>query len=248
VCQGLLFIPRLVCARGELWWYRLGKTTDSSTRALWQSYQQRLLGASRRNGRSENFAYQYLRYVSGSLTCHKVLRHGASGFTSHPKEGVLRIFIALKNPSPRPGLNPRPLGPVASKLTTTPPRGPIVFINNIKQSIFVMKCCFLSGTDWILKYYLHEHRSASKVTITSKWSFSFQYKQGSQLLDDNGFGKEFVTDINRTECLKWLFDWLVVWKWKDALSDSRKIAVRRKGKVVSARYNITEPCLQCIKP
>jgi hypothetical protein len=55
-------------------------------------------------------------------------------------------------------LNPRPLVPVASKLTTTPPRGPIVFINNIKQSSFVMKCCFLSGTDWILKYYLHEHR------------------------------------------------------------------------------------------
>jgi hypothetical protein len=26
---------------------------------------------------------------------------GPSGFTSHPKEGVLRIVIALKNPSPR---------------------------------------------------------------------------------------------------------------------------------------------------
>jgi hypothetical protein len=34
-------------------------------------------------------------------------------FTSPPKEGVLRIFIALKNASNRPGLNPRPLGPVA---------------------------------------------------------------------------------------------------------------------------------------
>jgi hypothetical protein len=32
-------------------------------------------------------------------------------------------FIAIKNPSPRPGLNPRPVGPVASTLTTTPPRG-----------------------------------------------------------------------------------------------------------------------------
>jgi hypothetical protein len=46
---------------------------------------------------------------------------GPSRFTSHPKEGVLRIFIALKNPSPRPGLNPRSLGPVASTLATTPP-------------------------------------------------------------------------------------------------------------------------------
>jgi hypothetical protein len=41
---------------------------------------------------------------------------------SHQKKGVVRIFVALKNPSPLPGLNPRPLGPVASTLTTTPPR------------------------------------------------------------------------------------------------------------------------------
>jgi hypothetical protein len=38
------------------------------------------------------------------------------------EEGVLRIFIALKNPSPWPVLNPQPLGPVASTLTTTPSR------------------------------------------------------------------------------------------------------------------------------
>jgi hypothetical protein len=100
-----------------------GKTPDAFTRALWQSYQQRRLGASRRNGRrSENFAYQYLKYLKRSLTCRKILRRGTSGFTSHPNEGVLRIFIAIKNSSPRPGLNPRPLGPVASTPTTTPPR------------------------------------------------------------------------------------------------------------------------------
>jgi hypothetical protein len=68
---------------------------------------------------SENFACQYVKYLKGALTCRKILRHGTSGFTSHPKEGVLRIFIALKNPSP--GLNSRPLGPMASTLTTTPP-------------------------------------------------------------------------------------------------------------------------------
>jgi hypothetical protein len=38
------------------------------------------------------------------------------------KEGVLRIFIALKNPSPWPGSSPQPLGTVASTLTTTSPR------------------------------------------------------------------------------------------------------------------------------
>jgi hypothetical protein len=36
------------------------------------------------------------------------------------EEGVLRIFIALKNPSPWPGSNPKPLDPVASTITTTP--------------------------------------------------------------------------------------------------------------------------------
>jgi hypothetical protein len=68
-------------------------------------------GESRRNGRrSDNFAYQYLKYHKVSLTCRKILRHGTSGFTSYPKEGVLRIFIALKIQSPQPGLKPRPLG------------------------------------------------------------------------------------------------------------------------------------------
>jgi hypothetical protein len=56
------------------------------------------------------------------FTCRKILRHGASGFTSTPKEGVLRIFIALNYLSPRPGLTPRTLRPVASTLTTRPPR------------------------------------------------------------------------------------------------------------------------------
>jgi hypothetical protein len=121
---GILFIPHVICERGEPWWLwcRLGITPDSSNRTLWQSYQQRH-EASRRNGRrSENFAYQYLKYVKGSLTCRKILLHRTSGFTSRPKEGVLRIFIALKNPSPRPVLNPRTLGTVASTLTTAPPR------------------------------------------------------------------------------------------------------------------------------
>jgi hypothetical protein len=80
-------------------------------------------GTNRENGRrSENFAYDYLKYLKGFFTCRKILRHGTSGFTSHPKEDVLWIFIALNNPSPRPDSNPWPLGAVASTLTTTPPR------------------------------------------------------------------------------------------------------------------------------
>jgi hypothetical protein len=47
----------------------------------------------------ENLVYLSLWYFKRSLTRHKILQHGTSGFTSHVKEGVLRIFIALKNPS-----------------------------------------------------------------------------------------------------------------------------------------------------
>jgi hypothetical protein len=39
----LCFIPQLICERGQPWWLswcRLGRTPDSSTRALWQSYHQ----------------------------------------------------------------------------------------------------------------------------------------------------------------------------------------------------------------
>jgi hypothetical protein len=84
----------VVCPLGDIWrCSQLGKTPDSYTRAVWQSYKRRCLGVHGRNRRrSENFAYQYLRYVSGSLTYHKILHHRASGFTSHQKEGVLLIF------------------------------------------------------------------------------------------------------------------------------------------------------------
>jgi hypothetical protein len=53
---------------------------------------------------------------------HKTLRHEASSITSDLKEAVLRIFMVLKNVSPWPVLNPRPLGSVASTLTVTPSR------------------------------------------------------------------------------------------------------------------------------
>jgi hypothetical protein len=44
------------------------------------------------------------------------LRHGTDGFTSPPKEGVLRIFSPLKIGRLRPGLNPRTWVPKASTL------------------------------------------------------------------------------------------------------------------------------------
>jgi hypothetical protein len=112
--RGLFFIPRVICGEPWWWWCRSG----DNSRLVYQRFLAVLPAQtseeSTRNGRSGDFAYQYLKYLKESLTRRKILRHGTSGFTSHPKECMLRIFIALKNPSPRPGLNSRPLGPVAS--------------------------------------------------------------------------------------------------------------------------------------
>jgi hypothetical protein len=38
------------------------------------------------------------------------LRHGTHSFTSLPKEGVLRIFFALKNPTASAGFEPANFG------------------------------------------------------------------------------------------------------------------------------------------
>ena len=45
-----------------------------------------------------------------------ILRHGTNGFTSPPKESVLRIFFALKIRWLRQGLNPRSWVIIASTL------------------------------------------------------------------------------------------------------------------------------------
>jgi hypothetical protein len=71
---------------------------------------------------SLNLAEELCHTPQGSLTCLKISRHGADDFTFPPKEVVLPIFIAFKVHNPRPGLIPRTLGPMASTITTRPPR------------------------------------------------------------------------------------------------------------------------------
>jgi hypothetical protein len=71
---------------------------------------------------NENLAYLSLWDFKSSFTCCKILQQGPPALLPIREEGVLRIFIALKNSSPWPGLNLRSLGLVASTLATTPPR------------------------------------------------------------------------------------------------------------------------------
>jgi hypothetical protein len=82
-----------------------------------------------RNGGFE-FSLQNISIHARKVLLHAVnLRHGTDGFTSPPKEVVLRIFITL---IPRSGSNPRTLGPVASTLTTSPPRSTHTNITSYK--------------------------------------------------------------------------------------------------------------------
>jgi hypothetical protein len=55
-------------------------------------------------GKDEFCFTKYLFHtLKGSLTCCKILRHGADCFTFSLKEGVLRIFVVIKNLSPSAG-------------------------------------------------------------------------------------------------------------------------------------------------
>ena len=48
------------------------------------------------------------------------MRHGTNGFTSLPKEGVLRNFFALKNPTASAGFEPANLGTKGQHATSRP--------------------------------------------------------------------------------------------------------------------------------
>jgi hypothetical protein len=105
---------------GDIWvwktvveWYQQRKAPDSSTRALWQSYQQSSI--TKQKELAKEMMDLALRSIlvhtwKGYLTCRKIFRHGADGFTSPPEEGVLRVFIAPTNPSPSTVFEPANLG------------------------------------------------------------------------------------------------------------------------------------------
>jgi hypothetical protein len=101
-------------------WYRQEKTPDSSTRVRWQSYQQSHIAENREELTKEmmNLALRsiFIHTPQESLTCCKIL-HRSDGFASPSKGRRAADFYR-----PRPGLNPRTLGSMASTLTITPPR------------------------------------------------------------------------------------------------------------------------------
>jgi hypothetical protein len=86
-----------------------GETPDSSTRSLWQCYEQTPSSKSRGTWQTMNLAFENLCFTlrSDFLTCCNILRDEADGFTFPPK--VSCRFLSLD-------LNRRTLGPMASIL------------------------------------------------------------------------------------------------------------------------------------
>jgi hypothetical protein len=83
-----------------------GEIPDLSIRAHWQ------FSAGEQARKMINLTLRsiFVHTSKGSLTCRKSIRQGVDGFTSPSKEGVLRIFNALKNPSSSARFEPAYLG------------------------------------------------------------------------------------------------------------------------------------------
>ena len=62
------------------------------------------------------------RNIQGSFLHAVNLRHGTNGFTSLPKEGVLRIFFALKNPTASAGFEPANVCTRGQHANSRPPK------------------------------------------------------------------------------------------------------------------------------
>jgi hypothetical protein len=113
-------------------------TPNLTTRALWSSPKTPLELQEMGEG-NENLVYTSPWDFKSSFTCRKILWHGTSSFTSHPRGKCAADFIALKNQSPWPGLNPQPLCPMAVTPTTTPPSR---LCSNVCQNWNVARYCW----------------------------------------------------------------------------------------------------------
>ena len=128
------------------------------------------------------------------------LQHGTDGFTSPPKEGVLRIFSPWKIRQLRPGLNPWTWVPKASMLPLDHRSHLLNNYNNEKKHLSLDKFCFWITTvpsspmalhtenpkpllpssfscQWIIHQKLGKHSSsASWVTYFNTWRKNATWK------------------------------------------------------------------------
>jgi hypothetical protein len=82
------------------------------------------------------------------------LRHGTDGFTSPPKESVLRIFFALKNPTCLAGFEPANLGTKGQHATSRPPKSDYTAIFHIILQTVGLSKTNLMGVNDLLPFSL----------------------------------------------------------------------------------------------
>jgi hypothetical protein len=98
-CDYVSELCQIIYEHGEPWWMM---STEEKFQfihqsSIWQSYQESHLVGNREDlgEESDGFCLRNISFIFVK-SCRKILLHGAFGFTSSPKEGMLLIFMALK--------------------------------------------------------------------------------------------------------------------------------------------------------
>ena len=94
------------------------------------------------------------------------LRHWTDGFTSPPKEGLLRIFFALKNPTVSAGFEPANLGTKGQQATSRPPKPQFVSLPLTSSSTLTMQTLALTINYLVRRLWTRE----VPVDLWSAWT------------------------------------------------------------------------------
>jgi hypothetical protein len=133
---GLLFIPQVIYACGEPWWNNVNRRKLLiRLQELSGNFTSSHLVASMRNGRRKLWIQprEVFLFILASDFLHATKSYDAGLPALLPlrRKACCGFLSPLKNPSPRPGLNPQ----MASMLTFTPPRRlvPSVLTRTVKM-------------------------------------------------------------------------------------------------------------------
>jgi hypothetical protein len=175
----------------------------------------------------------------GSFTCRKA-RHGTDGFTSSPKDGVLKIFSARKVRRLRPGLNPRTWVPKASTL-------PLDHRSRLRGWTYLLNFLYVYET-WLRGLLCQHAEYIMNVTSIIKESSWTQVTSGTR----HSLPVFFFLDVSEDSAQDWV--WLLLSLYSNGIPHSQTRLMEEKyptywiNKTVNAvRKTVQLPliCAQC---